>query len=103
MDRVNNSGDQPVFETDQGTDGQESFDTWRAGDRRHLAAFQLADKDGKLNTDQHHGREKQVLDNFTIQLDVGRFQLFDKGAGFLLVIGAGNHGDDFSRTQRGDL
>jgi hypothetical protein len=103
MDLVENSGDQPVLEADQGTDGQKGFNAGRAGDCRNHAVFQLIDKQGKFYTDQDNCCEKQVLNKFAKQLDVGLFQFIDKGFGSAHRITSGNYGADYNRSGGGIL
>ena len=70
MDGVKDTGEQPVFKADQGTDRQKGLDSCRARDRWQVALFELIDKEAKLNADENdHGQEK-VLDNFAVNLNI---------------------------------
>ncbi len=70
MYAVEDTGGKPVLQADQGTDGQEGFDTRRTLDRRHDTILQLMNKNGELNTDKQDHPQEKVLHNLAERLDV---------------------------------
>ena len=87
MDPVDDAGDGPVLEADQRTDGQKTFDSRRPGNCRYRAALQLADEDAKLDADYYDCCQKQVLDDFTNELDFVLTQFCDLYIIVFMILG----------------